>query len=91
MRPKGGVVVKSVADIIREKLDAGMLPVNSPVKLWAGEGTGRICAACDEPILKSQVEYEPQYNDGAVIRFHAGCHGLWEAERCRRGYLLRDD
>jgi hypothetical protein len=45
-----------------------------------------LCAACGKAILFT--EYEPQYIDNrAAIRFHVGCHALWEAERRRRGYL----
>jgi hypothetical protein len=77
-----------MADVVRDKLDAGTLPLNDPVKLWAGQGSGRLCALCEQPILKSQAEYEPQYDDGLpAVRFHRGCHGLWEAERQQRVHL----
>jgi hypothetical protein len=82
-------VPKSLAEMVRERLDAGILPFDIPVKLWAGMGSGQPCTACEQPILKAQVEYELQYDaadDHAPIRLHAGCHGLWEAERRRRGY-----
>ena len=79
---------KSLADIVRDKIDAGVLPLDEPVKLWAGLGSGRACTACELLILQAQAEYEPQYDDGrAAVLFHAGCHGLWEAERRRRGHL----
>ena len=80
----------SLADLVRDKLDAGTLPHESPVKMWAGNGRGAPCTACDEPILRAQVEYEPQYDGRAPIRLHVGCHGLWQDERRRRGYLLDD-
>ena len=86
-RRGGSAVPKSLADLVRDKLDAGTLPRESPVKLWAGKGRG---TACTEPILKAQVEYEPQYDGRAPIRLHVGCHGLWQAERRLRGYLLDD-
>ena len=88
--PLEGAVPKSLADLVRDKLDAGTLPHESPVKMWAGNGRGAPCTACDEPILRAQVEYEPQYDGRAPIRLHVGCHGLWQAERRRRGYLLDD-
>jgi hypothetical protein len=79
---------KSLADMIRDKIDAGTLPLAEPVKLWAGMGSGRACTACEQLILPAQAEYEPQYEEGRPpIRLHAGCHGLLEAERRRRGYL----
>ena len=38
----------------------------------------------------SQVEFEPQCEGRAAVRLHVGWHGLWEAERHRRGYLPDD-
>jgi hypothetical protein len=81
-------VPKSIADVVRDKLDAGTLPLNDPVKLWADQGNGQLCAVCEQPILKSQVEYEPQYDDGQpAVHFHPECHGLWTSERQRRAHL----
>ena len=77
---------KSPADMVRDKIEAGTLPLDRPTKLWAGHGSGKPCASCEQPIPPSQVEYEPQYDESPPIRLHVGCHGLWEAERRRRGY-----
>ena len=80
---------KSLAALVREKVDAGVLPLDTPMKIWICLGNGRLCAVCGRAILFT--EYEPQYNDSrAAIRFHAGCHGLWEAERRRRGDLPKN-
>jgi hypothetical protein len=77
-------VPATIAAMIRKKLDAGTLPLNSPAKLWAGLGSGRLCVACEQPIQSSQAEYELEYDDDrAVPRFQAACHGLWEEERLR--------
>ena len=73
---------------MRDKIDAGILPLKDALKLWIGWGSGYECAVCDRPIFNSQSECEPEYEDGLpVLRFHAGCYSLWEAERRRRGYL----
>jgi hypothetical protein len=32
---------------IRLKVAAGVLPKDAPVKMFAGYGTGKVCAACD--------------------------------------------
>jgi hypothetical protein len=79
--------VAALGDSIRAKLDAGLLPRDTPVKLWAAYGSGQPCSACEEPILARQIEYELEYpeHQAPVVRFHAGCHGVWEAERVRRG------
>ena len=78
---------RTLADLVRDKLDAGTLPREDPVKVWASYGREHPCAACELSILTSQVEYEPQYDGRPPIRLHIGCHGLWEAERRRRGHL----
>ena len=74
-----------LARIIRSKMADGTLPLDTPNNLWAGIGSGKPCSACEEVILPANVEYEPLYDDGRRrVRFHVGCHGLWEAERRRR-------
>jgi hypothetical protein len=75
----------SVADMTRRKLDAGTLPLDAPVKLWARFGRGDLCSACEQPIHPSEPEYEPEYQGGRpVVRFHAACHATWNDERERR-------
>lgn len=71
-------------DMIRQKLADGRLPLHAPVKTWAGYGRGDSCSACELPILPAQAEYEFEA-EGQTYRLHPGCHGLWEAERRRRG------
>ena len=44
---------KSLAEIVRDKLDASALPREEPVKLWAGNGRGEACTVCEQPILRS--------------------------------------
>ncbi|PYO19610.1 MAG: hypothetical protein DMD85_18030 [Candidatus Rokuibacteriota bacterium] len=90
MASLGRMQLTSLAMMVSKKVEAGTLPTEAPVKLWAGNGRGEPCTACEQPILKSQAEYEPQYDGRAPIRLHVGCHGLWEAERRRRGYLPDD-
>ena len=84
---------KSPSKLIRDKIDSGVLPVDVPVKLWIGSGTGKRCIVCGKRILKDHTEYEPQYEYGdgrIVIRLDARCHRLWEAERRRRGFAGDD-
>ena len=88
--PRGvGVVAaqKSLAEMVREKVVAGTLPLDPPRQLWSGIGSGRRCTACEQPILLAQTEYELEYGEGRFpIRLHRGCYGLWEAERRRRSH-----
>jgi len=79
-------VPKSLSSAIRDKIDAGVLPADVPVKLWIGSGTGKRCIVCGQRILTDQTEYEPQYGDHCiVIRLDARCHRIWQAERRRLG------
>jgi hypothetical protein len=75
----------TLAEMIRRKLDDGRLPGGAARKTWAGYGQGQPCSVCEQTVLPAQVEYEFDH-DGATYRFHAGCHGLWEAECRRRGH-----
>lgn len=74
--------------IVRAKIDVGLLPVDEPVKTWAGYGSTRNCSACELPILGTQVEYEVEYaadnGNPCCLRFHIDCHGVWSAECLRR-------
>jgi len=33
--------------MVRDKIDDGTLPRDAPLKLWAGNGSGKPCTACD--------------------------------------------
>jgi hypothetical protein len=82
-------VLKTLAETVHDKLAAGTLPRADAAKLWAGMGTGQVCAACEEPIVASQPEYELEYDDGrAAILLHGECHAAWEAERKPHGVPL---
>jgi len=82
--------VPPLADRIRAKLALGWLPVDTPEKTYALFGDGSPCDGCDEPILRSQVEFEKVYANGRALQFHIGCAGLWDAERARRGWSNPD-
>jgi hypothetical protein len=78
-------MLKFSAEVIRDKLYAGALPHDDPVRLRPGIGSGEACSACGQPILPAQTEVEPQWDDGRpIIVLHMGCLGLWQAERRRR-------
>jgi hypothetical protein len=76
----------TLADTIRSKLDAGLLPRDDHIKLWAGYGSGRSCVACEQTILPAQVEHELEFEDERLLQMHVGCAGLYAAERRRRGW-----
>ena len=77
-----------LSEKIKSKIDAGVLPTECPEKTFAGYGTDAPCSACDEPILRTQVEWTVQTEDASGTvdhRFHIGCHGLWVAALLKRG------
>lgn len=66
---------------VRQYLERGRLPMLVPEEVAAGYGSGRMCAACDEPITSTQVEYEVDDCRGGVrLRFHLNCHSAWRLE-----------
>ncbi len=76
----------SIAQRIRDRLDAGALLRIGPKKMWGGFGKRNTCDGCGVPILSTQIEYEYVVDDDVSYRFHIGCAGLWESELRRRGW-----
>jgi hypothetical protein len=64
---------------IQEKISAGSLPCEPCRAVWAGPGLGGQCAACDRPILATEVEFECE-QPGDLFRFHQACYLVWEHE-----------
>jgi len=62
---------------IRTMLDTGELPCDDPGKVWAGNGLGRRCSACLEPIGPSDVEFEVELASGLTLTLHRQCHVIW--------------
>jgi hypothetical protein len=81
----------SLADQIRDKLDAGALPSVLPEKIWTGYGQGNHCNGCSQPIHPVQIEYHFLLDSGDVSRLHIGCLGMWVAELRRRGLVKQTD
>jgi hypothetical protein len=81
----------SLADQIRDKLDAGRLPSVLPEKMLTGYGQASPCNGCSQPIHPPQIEYHFHLGSGDVIRLHIGCMGMWLAELRRRGLLKQND
>ena len=71
--------------VVRQKLFFGTLPRDEPTKMWVGNGSGRSCDACGQPITPTDIEYEPDFADPSVqVRFHQKCLDVWHQERARR-------
>jgi hypothetical protein len=66
---------------IREKIRDGVLPAKPPRKLWAGRGTGRKCAGCEQPVRKHEVEIEVEDREARLLYFfHRACQAVWDEE-----------
>jgi hypothetical protein len=80
--------MRRLADRIRDKLNAGVLPraTRSPrPRVYARPGDGQRCSACGLPIRPAQVQYVLPAGAGtASYRFHIGCYGIWHTESLRR-------
>lgn len=64
---------------IGEKIGAGRLPLMIPKLIDGGYGSGLRCAACDQPITSTQIEYGVD-TDSGQLSLHLGCHVLWQME-----------
>jgi hypothetical protein len=67
--------------VIREKILAGKLPKDAPIKFWAGYGTGKKCDACELPTSTAGIEYEVDIADDRTFLFHQNCLTAWHQER----------
>jgi hypothetical protein len=72
-----------IAARVRNKIAAGALPSEPPMKLWAGPGTDLRCAACDLSITAADIEDETEHSGRRVLRFHQACFTAWDAQRVR--------
>ena len=65
---------------VRQLIEQGRLPLAPPTQgMAAGYGTGHTCAACDEQITSSQMEYAVE-GTGTPLWFHLGCRLIWQLE-----------
>jgi hypothetical protein len=64
---------------------SGAVPTvqDDPPTVWAGHGSGELCAYCYQPISASEIEYEvldpTHLGSGHLLKFHIGCHASWRA------------
>ena len=67
------------AQMIQDKLSAGILPPQNESKMFGGYGTGAPCAGCDLAIHPGDVEHELVFADGRAFAFHLACVNIWRA------------
>jgi hypothetical protein len=77
---------QTLRSVIQMKLAMGLLPRARPRQVWAGNGAGEPCDACDATIKPGAVMYE--WDDTAraqKFRLHRWCYDLWLDEIERPG------
>jgi hypothetical protein len=62
-----------------EATGRGALPARVDGKLWVGPGSGKLCSGCGESINSTEQEFESDYSDTLIFRFHAECYDAWMA------------
>jgi hypothetical protein len=65
----------------RERIQQGLLPAEEPLRTWVGPGGEYACALCDRPVVRSETEFELEFQGRPVSRFHSMCHAIWQLER----------
>jgi len=63
---------------LADKLTRDLLPTAKPIRTWAGFGNGQVCDGCDDPISRSDLEHEIDFEGGRTVRFHVACAVLWQ-------------
>lgn len=76
---------------ICRRIDEGRLPVIFPDTINAGRGSRSKCHACDQPIDRSEIQYQVKAPGTVLLRLHLGCYVLWQIECVRRMRELHQD
>jgi hypothetical protein len=87
---------------VRQRIEDGRLPVTRPEHIDGGYGSGRPCAACEQLIAPTKIEYEViDPRNGQRLPFHFACYVSWQRECTQRmagpeqrrtgGELLKND
>jgi hypothetical protein len=74
-----------LAELVRRKIAAGVLPTTAPTKAWVGHGTNATCDICDRPISPEDIECEVDLADVRMLRLHLRCHTTWNADVSQTG------
>ena len=61
------------------KVKSGGLPTDGARRRWVGPGRGESCNGCGEPITPRETEYEIDFSNALLLRFHRECLKTWES------------
>ena len=57
----------------------GALPTDGARRRWVGLGRGERCNGCGDAITPRETEYEIDFNNALLLRFHRECLRTWES------------
>jgi hypothetical protein len=77
-----GVDDAELRQVILTKLGLGHLPRKPPAKIYAGPGTGQLCAVCGSTVRHDATEYEFDV-EGRSVWMHRPCFTAWTRELAR--------
>jgi hypothetical protein len=72
---------------VSQHLSEQKLPSRAPDRIWGGPGVGAPCAVCEQPVTRSEMEFEVEFaRDGSAPHFdvfhvHLRCFAVWELVR----------
>jgi len=70
----------TLVDIVRDKVQSGLLPRENPKGAVRTSGSGQCCSACELAIgpAETQLAFDLP-NRGGAFRFHVACWAVWLA------------
>ena len=60
------------------KMKNGGLPTNGVRRRWVGPGHGQRCNGCGDDIAEHETEFEIDFSDALLLRFHRDCFKTWQ-------------
>jgi hypothetical protein len=67
------------------KMKNGGLPTTGVRRRWVGPGHGQRCNECGDDIAAHETEFEVDFSDALLLRFHRDCFKNWQAFDRERG------
>jgi hypothetical protein len=71
----------------RDAIQSGRLPARTPNRTFGGPGSDVTCTICGEPVTRTQMEIEIEFNRHGTTpgldryHLHTKCFSAWESER----------
>ena len=84
LMPGPAITERELRARVRQRIDAGALPVLRVAHVDGGYGRDHACAVCEERIAPEQIEYEVHAYRHPRLRFHIKCFSVWQLECAQR-------